>query len=246
VLDWLRSSAPDVALLQEIKCVEEAFPRLEIEELGYNVLISGQKSYNGVAILSKLPIEEITREMLKYGEEDHARYLEAYVFAGHKTIRVASVYVPNGQEVGSDKFRYKLDYFKALIDRKNYIVSTRDMAVIGGDYNVAPEAIDVYNPKGMDGSVGFHPEERRLFAALKHTGFYDAFRIKYPTTQQFSWWDYRAGSWQQNKGMRIDHLMLSASAIDNLKDCGVDAETRAAEKASDHAPVWCTINMENP
>lgn len=236
LLKYLSEAKPDIALLQESKCVNENFPRMEIEDLGYNLAIHGQKSYNGVVILSKYSIDDITTTLP--GDDDiEARYIEAVI----QDFRVSSVYVPNGMEVGHDKFRYKLEFFERLRDHVANLLQYNEKLVIGGDYNVAPQPIDTHDPS-RDGAVCYSPAERSRFHAIEYLGMIDAYRAINPHAQKFSWWDYRAGAFQQNKGMRIDHLMLSAEAADNLTACDIDLSPRVWERPSDHTPVWCKIN----
>jgi len=230
----LAETKPDVALLQELKCLDEAFPLMEIEDLGYNVVTHGQKSYNGVAILSKHPIEDVFR-----GFDEQSRYIEAFTGG----VRVASVYVPNGQDEGSDKFQYKLKFFDTLKERLRQINLNDEKIIIGGDYNIAPADIDVYNPAALQNAICFHPLEKQKFNALVNSGYVDSFRMRYPDKKFFSWWDYRAGAWQKNEGLRIDHVLLNAEAADVLTDAGVDTTTRNWDKPSDHAPVWVEVNI---
>lgn len=237
VLAWLRESTPDIVLLQELKCMDDAFPRLEIEDMGYNCAVYGEKTYNGVAILSKFPLEDVSRGLAGEEEDTHARYIEALASTPLGMVRVASVYVPNGQEVGSDKFSYKLRFLDRLYAKLHALLAYEEMVAIGGDYNVAPEAIDVYDPKRLSETVCFHSEERKRLRKILHLGYTDAFRTCNPTAQGFSWWDYRGGSFELGHGLRIDHLLLSPQAADRLVQCEVHTNTRAAEKASDHAPV---------
>ena len=241
VLDWLKESQVDIALLQELKCEDDKFPTMESEELGYNVATHGQKTYNGVAILSKYPLDDITRGIPNF-EDEQARYIEASVSLYGEAIRVASIYLPNGQEVGSDKFRYKMKFFEALQAHAANLMTYDEAIVLGGDYNVAPESIDVYDPKRLDGTVCFHPDERQHFRRLQHAGWYDAFRITHGEDTQFSWWDYRGGSYQKGHGLRIDHLLLSPQATDRLQKSWVDETPRGWEKPSDHTPVLCELN----
>jgi exodeoxyribonuclease-3 len=244
LLDWLRSdAAPDVVCLQELKVEDHAFPAMEIEELGYNLAIHGQKTYNGVAILSKYPLEDVVRGLPDNEDDDHARYIEALVCAGEEVVRVASVYVPNGQAVDSDKFVYKMRFFDLLKARMAHLLTLGEFTVIGGDYNIAPLAIDVYDPQKLDGTVCYHPLERNKIRAIMHLGYYDAFRALHPEKQEFSWWDYRGGSWKMNQGLRIDHLLLSPMAADRLLACETLVDMRAAEKASDHTPVVCSLDV---
>lgn len=242
-LAYLKQHAPDIVLLQELKCVDEAFPVLEIESLGYNLALHGQKTYNGVAILSKFPIDETFKGLPGDENDDQARYIESVISLPHGAMRVASVYVPNGQEPGSEKFSYKMRFLDRLYKHLKQLLNYEEILVVGGDYNVAPEEIDVYDPKSLDGTVCFHPEERTRFRKLLHMGFTDAYRALHPQKHQFSWWDYRGGGWQYNKGMRIDHLLLSPEATDRIKTCDIESELRGEEKSSDHVPVYCQLKI---
>lgn len=237
ILAWLDAAKPDIALLQELKCVDEAFPRMEIEERGYNIATHGQKTYNGVAILSKFPLDDVLRGLPGDPSDEQARYIEAVVSLPGSALRVASAYVPNGQDPVSDKFGYKLGFYERLYAHWKTQLALNEAAVLGGDFNCAPEPIDVYDPKRSDGKVCYHPEERKRLRALFHLGMYDAFRLKHPAKQQFSWWDYRGGAYEHNLGLRIDHLLVSARAADALSDCVIDETPRGQEKPSDHAPV---------
>jgi exodeoxyribonuclease-3 len=230
---YLKDTSPDVVLLQELKCVDEAFPAMEIEDLGYNIAIHGQKTYNGVAILSKFRIEDVYKEL----DISQARYIEAVT----NGVRVASVYVPNGQEVGSDKFKYKMQFFSNLHAHLQSLLQYDEKIVIGGDFNVAPTDIDVFDPKSLAGSICFHPDEQAAFRAMLNMGYIDSFRARNADKQLFSWWDYRAGAYQYNKGMRIDHILLNPEAADNLLNSGIDPTPRGWEKPSDHTPVWVEI-----
>ena len=236
LLDWLDAAKPDVVLLQELKCLDEDFPRLELESRGWHLAIRGQKSYNGVAILSRLPITEEIRVL--DGDNDEARYIEAKLANG---LRVASIYVPMGTSVDSDRFPVKLGFLDAVRRRAETLLTLEEPFILGGDYNVAPEAEDVFDVKVMEGQVLFHPEERQRFRRLLFLGLTDAFRALNPKPHQFSWWDYRGGGWQRDLGLRIDHLLLSPQAADQLTASGIDKTPRGWEKASDHTPVWCEL-----
>ena len=245
MLDWLRQDAPDIVLLQELKCMTEVFPRDDIESLGYNLAIHGQKTYNGVAILSKFPLEDISTLLPEDPDPEQSRYIEAVVSLPHNNaMRVASVYVPNGQEVGCDKFDYKLAFMQSLYLHMKELLSYQEMLVIGGDYNVAPEKIDVFDPVVSEGMVCFHPLERAKFRSYLNLGLIDAQRMLHPNVQQFTWWDYRAGAYQNNRGLRIDHLLLSPQAADRLESCVVVEGVRKLEKPSDHAPVMGGFECE--
>lgn len=237
VLDWLKSNDPDILLLQETKVVDDLFPRRSFEDAGYRLAIHGQKSLNGVAILSKHPISDIGIGLPGEPEDEQARYIEASIGG----IRVASVYVPNGTRVGSDKFEFKMRFFDRMRDHFHRRLMEEAPFVVGGDYNVAPDPIDVYDPADCEGDICYHPDERRKFRTLMNLGYYDAYRAIHPTKRQFSWWDLRGGSWDRDEGMRIDFLMCSPQAIDRVKDAGADAGTRQGKGVSDHIPVWCEL-----
>lgn len=242
LIDYLRSDkAPDILLLQEIKCVTEKFPYLEIEDLGYNVVAQGQKTYNGVAIISKYPIEDVVNKLPAEDSDEQARYIEALISTGSTPLRVASVYVPNGNMVGSEKFQYKMRFLDRLYNHAKELLSYNEALIIAGDYNIAPEAIDVHDPEKLEGTICYHIDERKKFRELESLGLTDIYRLLHPNKTQYSWWDYRAGAWSQNKGYRIDHLMLSPEALDICKDSDVDLEPRDKEKPSDHTPVWCEV-----
>lgn len=243
LLAWLDSRPIDVILFQETKTVDEQFPRMELEDKGYNLAIHGQKTYNGVCIASKFPLDDVLIGLPGDVTDEQARYIEAVISVAGKAVRVASAYVPNGQAVDSDKFPYKLGFFERLHTHWEQQLRHHELAVLGGDFNCAPETIDVYDARALDGTICFHPEERKRLRALFHLGLYDAFRMKHPDTKAFSWWDYRAGSYERGHGLRIDHMLLSPSAMDACKDCVIDEHPRAQEKPSDHAPVIVTLSV---
>jgi exodeoxyribonuclease III len=234
VLEWLRAAQPDVVLLQETKCLDAAFPREAIEDLAYNVATHGQKSYNGVAILSRRPIEDVVPGLPGDPADEQARYLEATVGG----LRVASIYLPNGNPVGTDRFAYKLAWMERLRARAEALLELDEPMVLGGDYNVIPEPIDCHDPKAWADDALFQPESRRAFRALLHLGLTDAFRALHPdAARAYSFWDYQKGAFQLDHGIRIDHLLLSPLAADRLASCTIDKEPRRKPKASDHTPV---------
>ncbi len=238
ILEWLGAARPDVALLQEIKCQDAAFPRGPIEALGYHVLTHGQKSYNGVAILSRELPEEIVTGLPGDPDDAQARYLEA-VLGG---IRVASIYLPNGNPPGTDKFAYKLGWMARLRARAAELLAEPGPVALGGDYNVIPEPIDCHDPKAWEGDALFRPESRRAFRSLLHLGLTDAYRALHPDeARAYSFWDYQRGAFQLDHGIRIDHLLLSPSAADRLTACTIDKAPRRQPKASDHTPVVVTL-----
>jgi exodeoxyribonuclease-3 len=244
LLAWLDAAHPDIVLLQELKCTDDMFPSMEIEERGYNIATHGQKTYNGVAILSKFPLEDVQRGLAGDASDEQARYIEAVVSLPNKTaMRVASVYVPNGQEVGSDKFAYKLAFYDRLIAHLRTLLPLQEAAILGGDFNCAPAPLDVFDAKALDGTVCYHPAEREKLRTLLYLGLYDAFRALHPTTQQFSWWDYRENRFARGQGLRIDHLLLSPTAQDMLSESWIDEAPRAEEKPSDHTPVCARLSL---
>jgi exodeoxyribonuclease-3 len=247
--DWLAETKPDVAMLQELKAEAEGFPRLEVEELGYNIAVVGQKTYNGVAVLARHPLTVDCSRLPGDEGDDQARYLEALVeiAAGGKgprrVVRAVSLYVPNGNPVESDKFAYKLDWLDRLRARFRRLLALEEIAVIGGDYNVAPTDDDVYDPKAWAGDALCRPESRAKFRALVHLGYTDALRALHPEPHLYSYWDYQAGRWNKDEGLRIDHLLLSPQAADRLSASGIDRKPRGKAKPSDHTPVWCDLDL---
>ncbi len=238
VMDWLDRARPDVLLLQETKCTDGEFPRLEFEARGLHIATHGQKTYNGVAVISRRPIRDVVRGLPGDPEGGEARHIEAVLEGG---LRVASVYVPMGQSPHSDRFPFKLRFLEAVESRARTLLTAEEAFVFGGDFNVAPEAIDIYDAAAMEGRVLFHPEERRRLRRLLFAGLTDAYRALHPQPGAFTWWDYRAGAWQQGHGLRIDHLLLSPKAADRLAAAGIDSEPRGRDKCSDHTPVWCEL-----
>ncbi|MDA5193308.1 exodeoxyribonuclease III [Govanella unica] len=237
VLTWLSDAAPDVVVFQETKTVDVDFPRFEFEALGYHLEIHGQKSYNGVAILSRHPLEDVLIRLPGDDSDEQARYIEATV----KGVRVAGLYLPNGNPVPGEKFDYKLRWMKRLHARAQQLIATEQPVVLTGDYNVCPEDIDVYDPVAFAGDALCQPESRSAFRALLNLGYTDALRVTKPQGPAYTYWDYQAGAWAKDNGVRIDHMLLSPQAADRLVTCAVDRRPRAQEKASDHTPVWCEL-----
>ena len=254
LLEWLKNSNPDVVLLQELKCLEEKFPLEAIMDAGYNAAVLGQKTYNGVAILSKYKIEDVVKglPMLDESVDEQSRYIEGIISVAGKAIRVASIYVPNGGgEIlpnetleTSAKFLYKLNFFKRLEDHLSKLLAHNEIQVFGGDYNVGVEEINVFDAKSMEGTVCFHPLERQKFRSILNLGLIDSYRAVNQQNKAFSWWDYRGGSWQNNQGLRIDYLLTSAQASDKIISATIEKDgVRDQEKASDHCPVCVEIEI---
>ncbi|HYF86123.1 exodeoxyribonuclease III [Azospirillum sp.] len=233
ITDWLRTASPDVVLFQEIKCETAAFPAAAFEELGYHVNAVGQKAYNGVAMLSKAPAEDVLTRLPGEPEDEQARYVEATV-AG---VRIASLYLPNGNPVPGEKFAYKLRWMDRLYDHARTLLAQEIPVVLGGDYNIIPEARDVFSPQAFAGDALFRPESRAKFRALLNLGLTEAYRALHDDDHAYTFWDYQAGSWPRDNGLRIDHFLLSPQAADRLAGCTIDRGPRGLEKASDHTPV---------
>jgi exodeoxyribonuclease-3 len=237
-LVWLKEFSPDVVLLQEIKCMDDGFPRIEIEDAGYNIATHGQKTYNGVAILSKSPIEDVKRGLPGDDADVQARYIEGTVYG---SVRVASIYLPNGNPVGTEKFTYKLAWMTRLREHIKQQLLNDEIALWGGDYNVIPTDGDVWSVAAMKDDALMQPESRANFRAILHLGLTDALRSFHTKSHMYSFWDYQAGAWQKDHGFLIDHILCSPQAADKLTDAGIDKKPRGQEKASDHTPVWCEI-----
>ncbi len=242
VLDFFREAAPDVACLQEIKCVNENFPREPFESLGYNVEVHGQKSYNGVALLSKFPLSEVRRGLPGGDADEQSRYLEALVEAP-RPVRVGSIYLPNGNPLGTEKFDYKLRWMGRLRAHAAGLLAFEEALVLAGDYNVIPEPEDCDNPSSWMGDALFQPESRAAWRALLNLGFTDAHAAAGEPPGTYTFWDYQAGAWQKNHGIRIDHAFLSPQAADALASITTHRDMRAREKPSDHVPVTVELNL---
>jgi len=240
-LAWLKEANPDVVCLQELKCQEEQFPREPIEALGYNCAVHGQKSYNGVAILSKRPMEDVTPRLPGDDDDNHSRYMEAVIPGDHGTVRIASIYAPNGNPIGTEKFTYKLAWHERLQKRAKDLLAGEEACALMGDYNIIPMPEDCKDPKNWMKDALYQPESRAAFRKLSHLGYTDAFRACNAEPHQYTFWDYFAGSFERNNGIRIDHIMLTPQAADHLKACGIDKYVREREKPSDHVPVWCEL-----
>jgi exodeoxyribonuclease-3 len=239
LLEWLEERKPDVACLQEIKCVGEKFPADAVRDAGYHAIVSGQPGFNGVAILTREPAEEVQRGLPGDDEDMQARYLEADVGG----VRVASIYLPNGNPVPGPKFDYKLAWMERLHARAELLWTLERPVVLAGDYNVCPTDEDLFSVQALANDALAQPESRSSFRRLVNRGWTDALRVKQSQGRIYTFWDYQAGAWQRDAGLRIDHLLLSPQAADKFKDAQVDKHIRGKERASDHAPTWVELDF---
>jgi exodeoxyribonuclease III len=240
---WISERSPDIVCLQETKCVDDAFPREPLEALGYNVAVHGQKTFNGVAVLSKLPFDEITPRLPGEDSDDHARFMEVVFSTKDGTLRLASLYLPNGNPPDSDKYAYKMAWMDRLAQYARARLRLEEPLVLGGDFNVIPSPADARNPDRWSGDALFLPRTRERFRALCNLGLADAVRAASDGPGPYTFWDYQAGAWQKNDGIRIDHLLLSPQAADRLSAVGIDRHVRSWEKPSDHVPVWIDLEL---
>ncbi len=249
--DWLDEAQPDVVVLQEIKSVDEAFPRDLFEDRGYNVETHGQKSFNGVAILSKLPLEDVRRGLPGDDSDEQARWIEATV-TGKQAIRICGLYLPNGNPVeleadgspvAGGKYAYKLAWMERLKARAEALMADEMPALMAGDYNIIPQAEDAKRPEAWTEDALFRPQSRAAFQRIINLGFTEAFRARHQGPGHYSFWDYQAGAWNRNDGIRIDHFLLTPQAADLLLDCQIDKDVRGREKPSDHVPVWVELDI---
>ena len=243
LLQWLEEASPDVALLQEIKSVDEGFPREPIEDLGYNIETHGQKGFNGVAILSKRPIEDVSRGLPGDPEDEQARWIEATISGETRAVRVCGLYLPNGNPTPGPKYDYKLAWMERLQARAEELIASEEIALMAGDYNVIPQAEDVHNPDQWTDDALYLPQTRAAWRRLLALGYTEAFRALNTAPLNYTFWDYQAGAWNKNNGIRIDHFLLTPQAADLLLDCQIDKKPRAGEKPSDHTPIWVNLDL---
>ena len=237
VVAWAKNSKPDIILLQELKCIEEDFPKEAFFDLGYNCAILGQKTYNGVAWISRHPIEDRLDAFPGY-EDEQKRVLAVTI----KGIRFINFYIPNGQSLDSPKYQYKLTWLEHMLEFVKQQMQQYPQVVILGDFNIAPEDIDVYDPKQWFGEVLVSESERLAFAKLLRLGLVDIVRQLHPDEDNlYSWWDYRAAAFRRGMGLRIDHILLTQNLVQDCIAAGVDKNPRKHERPSDHAPVWLTL-----
>ncbi len=241
---WLKEREPDIVCLQEIKCQDDAFPREPLEAMGYNVAVHGQKTFNGVALLSKLPFDEVAPGLIGDDADVQARFLEALVSTKTGVVRVVCLYLPNGNPAPGDKYDYKLKWMDRLLAFSRERMKLEEPFILAGDYNVIPTPADARRPEVWTNDALFLPQTREKFRALLNLGLTDAIRAVSDDAGLYSFWDYQAGSWQKNDGIRIDHLLLSPQAADRLVDAGIDKHVRSWDKPSDHVPVWIDLDIE--
>jgi exodeoxyribonuclease-3 len=240
---WLAERSPDIVCLQEIKCVDEAFPRDVFERLGYNVAVHGQKTFNGVALLSKYPFDEVAPGLIGDDSDVQARFLEALISTKTGALRVVSLYLPNGNG-GPEKYAYKLNWMDRLAKFSGERLNLEEPMILAGDYNVIPTPSDAKRPEVWVNDALFLPQTRQKFHELANLGLTDAVRAVSDAADLYTFWDYQAGAWQKDNGIRIDHLLLSPQAADRLQDAGIDRHVRSWDKPSDHVPVYVDLDVE--
>lgn len=238
---WLEEARPDVACLQEIKSQDEGFPRQMFEDMGYQVETHGQKGFNGVAILSKYPLEDVTRGLPGDDGDEQARWIEATVI-GTRAVRVCGLYLPNGNPAPGPKYDYKLAWMARMEARVRALLADEMPVIFLGDYNVIPQPEDAARPEAWVEDALFLPQSRAALRRLVNLGLTEAIRTRDPRPGLYTFWDYQANSWERGNGIRIDHLLLSPQAADLIEDAGIDRQVRAGDKPSDHVPVWVTLD----
>ena len=244
MLSWLEARQPDIVCLQETKCIDKDFPRESFESLGYNVAIHGQKAFNGVALLSKLPFDEVSPGLAGDDSDAQARFLEAQFSTKSGVVRVANLYLPNGNPPDTEKYTYKIKWMRRLLAYVHERMALEEPLVVAGDFNVIPEGIDASHPEAWVNDALFLPETRQHLRALINLGLIDAVRATSDAAGTYTFWDYQAGAWQKNRGIRIDHMLLSPQAADRLSGAGIDKQVRAWERPSDHVPVFIDLAIE--
>ena len=240
---WLDQARPDIVCLQEIKSANEAFPGEDIEGLGYNLAVHGEKGFNGVAILSKLRLEEVQRGLTGTADDSQARYIEATVTPGERSVRIASIYLPNGNPIGTPKFTYKLEWMQRLNAHARSLLDSEMPVVLAGDYNVIPEPEDARHPENWTNDALFQPQTRQAYRRLLNLGLTDALRACRSEAGLYTFWDYQAGAWNKDNGIRIDHLLLSPQAADLLSGVSIEKHVRGWDKPSDHVPVMIELDI---
>ena len=241
ILDYLKISKPDILILQEIKTEEKNFPFNDFKNLGYESHVSGQKSYNGVAIICKVSIKKINIQFFK-DENKQSRIIVGDIKNKSKTIKLINIYVPNGNPINTEKYLYKKNWIDSFTKQVKKTLLEDKNIIIGGDFNIIPETIDVYDYKKYENDALFKLEIRKKFRELINLGFHDAYRYFNKEKKEYTFWDYMAGSWQKNHGMRIDHFLVSNNLLDNIKNVIIDKRPRSKLKPSDHTPIELEIS----
>tara|TARA_B100000029_G_scaffold485852_1_gene539596 strand:- start:13 stop:789 length:777 start_codon:yes stop_codon:yes gene_type:complete len=241
ILHYIKTSNPDILMIQEIKTEEKNFPFNDFKTLGYNAFVFGQKSYNGVAIISKIDVSKIDLNFIK-DKYKQSRIITGDIKNKSKIIKLINIYVPNGNPINTDKYKYKKDWYESFIKKVKKIYKENTNIIIGGDFNVIPEEIDVYDYTKYENDALFKLEIRKKFRELINLGFQDAFRYFNKTKQEYTFWDYMAGAWYKNHGMRIDHFLVSNNLLDSIKKININKKPRSKEKPSDHTPIEIEIN----
>jgi exodeoxyribonuclease-3 len=241
LVDWLRVAEPDVVCLQEIKSVDEGFPHEIFDGLGYTIATHGQTGFNGVALLSRLGLEDVVRGLPGDDTDEQARWIEATV-VGHRAVRICGLYLPNGNPAPGPKYDYKLGWMARMRAHAAGLLRSEAPVVLAGDYNVIPQDEDAAKPEAWREDALALPESRAAFRRILNLGYTDALRARIQGPGQYTFWDYQAGAWARNNGIRIDHLLLSPQAADLLRDVQIDKETRGGDKPSDHVPVWIDLD----
>jgi len=241
IIEYLKSSYPEILMIQEIKTEEKNFPFNDFKTLGYNSYVFGQKSYNGVAFVSKNSIEKINMEFVK-DKNNQSRIIVGDIKNKSKIIKLINVYVPNGNPIGTEKYNYKKDWYESFIKQVKKTLLKNKNIIIGGDFNVIPEEIDVYDSRKYENDALFKLEIRKKFRELINLGFQDIYRHHNKYKQEYTFWDYMAGAWQKNQGMRIDHFLISNNLLSNIKNVNIDKKPRSKNKPSDHTPIELQLN----
>lgn len=240
---WLDEASPDVVVLQEIKSVDEGFPRDLFEDRGYTVETHGQKSFNGVAILSKLPLEDVTRGLPGDDADEQARWIEGTVIGDQGAVRVCGLYLPNGNPAPGPKYDYKLGWMERMRARAAELLAMEEPALMAGDYNIIPQPEDAAKPDAWREDALFLLSSRDAYRRILNLGFTEAFRTRHPEPGHYTFWDYQAGAWQRNNGIRIDHILMTPQCADLMTDTGIEKDVRGRDKPSDHVPVWVDLAL---
>jgi exodeoxyribonuclease III len=241
VTQWIEEEKPDVLCLQELKCEDHAFPTEHFANMGYTAHVHGQKTYNGVALLSRLPVENIRRGLPGDASDEQARFILGTAIDGKLAVNIASIYLPNGNPTPGPKYEYKLAWMERLTNLTKHLINDEELLVLAGDYNVIPAAQDARNPQNWVGDALYRPETHDAFRKLLNLGLTESFRALHPNSTEYSFWDYQAGAWPKNNGIRIDHLLLSPQAADRLQSAQIFKDARGHDKPSDHVPVMVEL-----